>query len=88
MLRIDAEKLPNLQYKTGKTVMDQRQLTLMEFRNVRTWIQQERASHKVSRQFALASGLGSIYDGFDDMGFLLPSTLATEPWLKDMESLT
>jgi hypothetical protein len=78
--RVDAEKLSGISYQTGKMVMDERQLVLMQFANIRTWIREEHESPKVSRELAISVALGSVFDGFGDISAMLPGNSEVNAW--------
>jgi hypothetical protein len=59
---IDLEKVPQISYSRGKSIVDQRDLGLVEVSNIRTYIALQQHKRSVSGELALFGFLQSLYD--------------------------
>lgn len=59
---IDLEKVPQISYSKGKSIMDQHDLGLVEVANIRVYLPKLRAKRTVSGELALSGFMQSLFD--------------------------
>jgi hypothetical protein len=59
---IDLEKVPQISYSKGKSIIDQRDLGLMEIANIRVYLPKLRAKRTVTGELALSGFMQSLFD--------------------------
>ena len=62
LMSIDLEKVPQISYSRGKSIIGQRDLGLMEISNIRVYLAKLQAKRTVSGELALSGFMQSLFD--------------------------